>query len=183
MFISDAGAVNLAVGVIEQAVIDYRFAQRMSRAKPEGRGSYLKKSGCFDPMAAQAPNEQSKRLEAFFLGKWFHTLADLDGEEIVRLLRCTTQQRRVMKTRGIAGGSCRTAQPEPRRRPGKPIDWEVISQWPDIKKRIEDGGWSRGDVARAMGSDASALLKLMRFGTEKTRKRMLEALEKLEGRK
>lgn len=181
MFISDAGAVNLAVGVIEQAVIDYRFAQRMSRAKPEQRGSYLRKSGCFDPMAAQTPNEQIKRLEAFFLGKWFHTLVDLDGEEIVRLLRCTQQPRRVMKTRGTAGGSYRTMMPEPKGRPGKPIDWEVIAQWPDIKKRIEAGGWSRGEVARAMGvSDASALLKLMRYGTEKTRKRMLSALEKLE---
>lgn len=183
MWMCDAGAINLAVGVVQQAVIDYRFAQRMSKAAPEVRkGFTYGNSTASDTAAAVAPERQLEQIERFFRGRWFHTLVDLDGAEIVRLLKETPQGKRIVKNHGKSDGRTRVRD-VPRGRPGRPIDWELVTQWPDIKARLEAGGWSRGDVSRAMGlCDASVLIKLMRSGTEKTRRRMLEAVEKLEGK-
>lgn len=187
MTMCDAGAINLAVKIVEQAVIDYRFAQRMCRTDPEARQGFRHNSTSNDPVSAISPREQLEKIERFFRGRWFHTLVDLDGEELLRLLQTTPQGKRIKKTNGVkrpngtgwVSGS--PAKPIRKMGPGRPIDWEKIKQWPDVKARLEAGGYTRAQVAQAMGlKDASSVVKLMDFGTAKTRRRLLEALEVLE---
>jgi len=182
MYICDEGARNLAAGVVHQAVIDYRFALRMSRTDPRIRKNYVANSTASDVMAAAAPMEQLEQIERFFRGRWFAMLVDIDGEWLLGRILDGMPGKRLFKPRRTRQNKGTTRR-EPVRpgKPGRPIDWEMIAQWPDIKRRLDEGGYSRKAVAFAMGlSDASVLVKLMRAGTEQTRWRMEKALERLE---
>ena len=100
MFLHDAGAVNLVVAVIQQAVTDYRYAQKMARTDVNRRRDAIHKNCTRDPKAALDPWEQLNQLEMFFKGRWFHTLVDIDGERVVELLNTTREGKRVTRFHG-----------------------------------------------------------------------------------
>lgn len=180
MFLHDAGAVNLVVAVIQQAVTDYRYAQKMARTDVNRRRDAIHQNCTRDPKAALDPWEQLNQLEMFFKGRWFHTLVDIDGERVVELLNSTREGKRVTRRHGVHDERLR-AIPRQKGKPGRPIDWEKIAQWPDVKARLEAGNYSRQQVAQAMGlKDSSSVLKLMNFGTAKTKRRFMAALDRLE---
>ena len=62
---------NLANAIIIQAVKDYRQVRRVLRYSPN------------DSWASR----QKRQIEGFFLSGWFEVLTDLDGRELLKLLR------------------------------------------------------------------------------------------------
>ena len=65
------GYEMLAAAVVERAVLDYRQAQENIRAK-------------YNVLDAQ---NMIRRLERFFRSEWFGILSDLDGEDLIELMR------------------------------------------------------------------------------------------------
>ena len=65
------GYEMLAAAVVERAVLDYRQAQENIRAK-------------YNVLDAQ---NMIRRLDQFFRSEWFRILSDLDGEELVEMMR------------------------------------------------------------------------------------------------
>ena len=65
------GWQGLAAAVIYQACEDYRSCVRACRRHPDSRRS-----------AAAL-----RRLERFFVSRWFQTLTDLDGRCVLRMLK------------------------------------------------------------------------------------------------
>ena len=68
------GYEMLAAAVVERAVLDYRQAQENIRTK-------------YNVLDAQ---NVIRALERFFRSEWFGILSDLDGEELVEMLRRET---------------------------------------------------------------------------------------------
>lgn len=180
MFLHDAGAVNLVVAVIQQAVTDYRYAQKMARTDVNRRRDAIHQNCTRDPKAALDPWEQLNQLEMFFKGRWFHTLVDIDGERVVELLNTTREGKRVTRRHGVHDWS-RKAIPAQKGRPGRPITWDQAAIWPELKERLDAGGYTRQQVCQAMGlKDSSSVVKLLAAGTAKTKKRLAMALDRLE---
>lgn len=180
MFLHDAGAVNLVVAVIQQAVTDYRYAQKMARMDVNRRRDAIHQNCTRDPKAALDPWEQLNQLEMFFKGRWFHTLVDIDGERVVELLNTTREGKRVTRRHGVHDWS-RKAIPAQKGRPGRPITWDQAAIWPELKERLDAGGYTRQQVCQAMGlKDSSSVVKLLAAGTAKTKKRLALALDILE---
>ncbi len=65
------GYEMLAAAVVERAVLDYRQAQENIRAK-------------YNVLDAQ---NMIRRLERFFRSEWFGILSELDGEDLIELMR------------------------------------------------------------------------------------------------
>lgn len=65
------GYEMLAAAVVERAVLDYRQAQENIRTK-------------YNVLDAQ---NMIRRLERFFRSEWFGILSDLDGEDLIELMR------------------------------------------------------------------------------------------------
>lgn len=65
------GYEMLAAAVVERAVLDYRQAQENIRTK-------------YNVLDAQ---NVIRALERFFRSEWFGILSDLDGEELVEMMR------------------------------------------------------------------------------------------------
>ena len=65
------GYEMLAAAVVERAVLDYRQAQENIRAK-------------YNVLDAQ---NMIRRLERFFRSEWFGILSDLDGENLIEMMR------------------------------------------------------------------------------------------------
>ena len=62
---------RLAMAIVKQAVLDYRKALQTLKYSPRDQGALAEKDS----------------LERFFRSQWFSILCDLDGEELMRMIR------------------------------------------------------------------------------------------------
>lgn len=63
--------INLAMAIVKQAVIDYKRILAILRYSPYDQKALVEK----------------ERLERFFRSKWFSSLCDLDGEDLMRMVK------------------------------------------------------------------------------------------------
>lgn len=76
MILSDKGLDNLRYAIIKQAVLDYQKSLKLLRNSIKAE-SY---------MYIQA-KDLKRECESFFLGPYFETICDLDGECIIKEVR------------------------------------------------------------------------------------------------
>lgn len=62
---------RLAMAIVKQAVLDYHKVLQTLKYSPHDRGALAEKDS----------------LEVFFRSQWFSVLCDLDGEELITMIR------------------------------------------------------------------------------------------------
>lgn len=163
--ICDLGADALVSAIISQAVKDWYQCEEAFIA---GRESAEKKNDGVH--MAGAPLARQKMIEEFFSSAWFKTISDLDGPQLVVLMR--------------SGPCFRIRNNAVRKVKGKRIDrsWRLLDGFPELQQRLRESGVSQRELARAMGVSPTTLADWMRGGPDPALIRwMKETLDRIRG--
>ena len=165
MEICDSGALALAAAVIAQAVKDWYVCQE---AILMGH-NYLYAEG--DANMAGRPRERQKIIEDFFRSGWFHTLSDLDGGDLVDIMRAGP----CIRIRGTSSfEELHNGKPRLSRA------WTRLGSHPALQERLRAAGVSQRAMARGLGVNYSVLDKWMRAGiSDEQAARITDALDRM----
>ena len=133
--ITDQGARALAAAVALQACLDWRLLQQVV--------SGARRPWPVNGLNMSQPQEEIRKLEAFFLNGWYETLTDHRGDVALALLQRDERTKRHARI---------GRQGHQKRKPG----WNIDRSWSELKdtvmrdKLIQLGIYQK-DVAREMG--------------------------------
>ena len=146
--ITDQGARALAAAVALQACLDFKLLQQVV--------SGARRPWPVNGLNMSQPQEEIRKLEAFFLNGWYETLTDHRGDVALALLQRDERTKRHARI-GRQGHQKRAC------------DWNISRSWQDLpdeelREQLISQGIYQQDMARAMGISDWLLRKRIRKG-------------------
>lgn len=163
----DRGATALASAIVCAGVLDWYVCVRMI-AERNGTGREVAATQMSNRMISD-PDEELRRLNRFFTGPWFHTISDLDGKELLRLME-ENPWRRFRGTAVVeaeAPAKARRFCPERAGMTWKKARWQRMPD-PELRKLMVQNGIRVLDIAAEIHVTASAVSGWMARGLRKS---------------
>lgn len=158
--ITDQGARALAAAVALQACLDWKLLQQVVSGK--------RRPWPVNGLNMSQPQEEIRKLEAFFLNGWYETLTDHRGDVALALLQRDERTKRHARI-GRQGHQKRAC------------DWNISRSWQDLpdeelREQLISQGIYQQDMARILGISTYLLRQRIRKGlTEED----IEAIRKI----